>query len=500
MPQEKLKILVFNPATKNLAKAVNLVNRQQSKAGPFEFALFLGDVFTENNATYVEELKPEIPIYYSEGEAQYKSSEKLHENFNYLGEIGVLKLANGLKIGYVTGDLKNKTSDEILSKFKSQHVDILLTYLWPDAIAKEEKLILSGEPKLDCLIDNVQPRYWFACGGEKGRFFEREPYSINGRITRFISLAAMDEGRWYYAFQISLSPELLQEPIGPPPIVFKINSTSKRTLTLSNEEPQKEQKQLAKPLPVITSESCFLCLSNPNFELHMVIHVGNMAFLTVTKGPLTPKQDFGFSGHGMIVPINHHATLRLHAKSFDDALRVESSSLYKEITKYEENLTRMFRSLGDYSVIFWEISRKRSVHSHIQFLPVKDDVIMNFEKVLQNQIEFYKRYNTDTIMYKKFESTSDMTEYFDIINSEDYVSFTVHEKTRIIRYLIKLGNDDDKYFDAQFPRKVVAILLNLKHRIRWNKCIETVSQESEQKQYFKNCFRKFDILKGQGCN
>ena len=103
-------------------------------------------------------------------------------------------------------------------------------------------------------------------------------------------------------------------------------------------------------------------------------------------------------------------------------------------------------------------------------------------------------------MYKKFESTSDMTEYFDIINSEDYVSFTVHEKTRIIRYLIKLGNDDDKYFDAQFPRKVVAILLNLKHRIRWNKCIETVSQESEQKQYFKNCFRKFDILKGQGCN
>ncbi|ONH73652.1 hypothetical protein BOH78_2901 [Pichia kudriavzevii] len=171
MPQEKLKILVFNPATKNLAKAVNLVNRQQSKAGPFEFALFLGDVFTENNATYVEELKPEIPIYYSEGEAQYKSSEKLHENFNYLGEIGVLKLANGLKIGYVTGDLKNKTSDEILSKFKSQHVDILLTYLWPDAIAKEEKLILSGEPKLDCLIDNVQPRYWFACAKTAGKAF-----------------------------------------------------------------------------------------------------------------------------------------------------------------------------------------------------------------------------------------------------------------------------------------------------------------------------------------
>jgi hypothetical protein len=496
MPDKKFKVLVFNPSTENIEKAVQLVNAQNKKAGPFEFSLFLGDNFT-NPKTDLASLNPDIPIYFTKGEKKILDTSNLHHNFSYLGEIGVHKLSCGLKIGYVYGNLKEHSSEDIIAKFRGQQVDILITYLWPDAIAKEEKLLLCGDTKLDSLIDAVKPQYWFACGGDKGRYFERKPYSIDGRITRFISLATMDLGRWYFAFNISLNPLI---PQGIKLSDHPTTSTRglKRNDAHFDEDKDillKKKNALSNSNAEVTQKPCFLCLSTPNFELHMVISVGNLCFLTISRGPLTLKKELGFSGHGMIVLIEHYPTLRSYVQSGDNNEKVEDSAVVKEITKYETSLVSMFRSLGNYSVIFWEISRKRSVHGHIQFVPVDDRIILNFQKVLESQIQYDKKLYPEPLHFIKFTKDDDLTELNDVINTQNYVLFTVYERSNVIKYLIKLGTDDDKYFDSQFPRKVVAVLLNLKNRIHWLKCKETREEESVQKANFQDKYHDFDVMK-----
>lgn len=499
MSNDKFKVLVLHPSLSDVEKCVKIANLQNKKAGPFEMSLFLGDVFNgSENGTY-DSLKPDMPVYLMAGQQQGIATEKMDKNFNCLKEMGIYKLVNGLRIGYICKDLKNYTTDQIAEKFSSQEVDILMTYQWPEAIAHEEKLLLCGDKRLDCLIHTLRPRYWLACGNEKGKFFERKPYRIGNRVTRFISLATMAEGRWWYAFQIGLDEgDISKLSIGPAPVVEPATQTGKKRLLetdLSVDIHPKRKDPAFKSAVHVTPDNCFLCLSNPKFELHMVISVADMSYLTVSKGPLTLKKGLGFSGHGMIVPIEHYPTLRSYVHDKDSAMKVEDSPLVHEITKFQESLAKMFRSLGEYSVIFWEISRKRSIHFHSQFVPVSDRIIPLFEKALSGQIEYDRRYHPVPLEFTKFDTAGNVSELNTTINTEDYVLFTLYDKVGVSKYLIKLGNDDDRFFDAQFPRKVLAVMLNLKNRIRWNQCIETKEEESIQKAAFREHYARFDIMK-----
>lgn len=489
---EKIKVLVINPAVQNVSKALKVINQQNKKAGPFSFSLLLGDVLTSKTPNN-ESLNIDIPTYFAEGEEVLNDEIHLNENLIHLGTIGTYKLINGLNIGFVRGNLKDITSEQILEKFKGQSIDILMTYLWPDAIAREENLLLCGDPKLDALITELKPQYWFACGGEKGKYFERKPYIQGGKVTRFISLATMGEDRCWYAFQIgtSTSNNNLNIDSTPPPI---INTPNSKKRTLEDIDHHVDLKK-NKPKIDVTPETCFLCLSNPKFELHMIVSIAKYSYLTVSKGPLTLNKTLGFSGHGMIVPIEHFPTIREYVKFKEPSLQVQNSGLYKEIEQFQESLAHMFRSVGDCSVIFWEISRKRSVHGHLQFVPVPDHIIPNFQRTLHNQIDYDKRYYTDPLKFKKFENDQSLDLLHSVINEQDYVLFTIYTKTGITRYLIELGNDDENFFDAQFPRKVLAVLLNLKNRIHWTKCIETREQESIQKAEFQSHYNQFDIMK-----
>lgn len=501
MSEGKLKVLVLNPISSNLEKAVQIVNLQNKKAGPFAFSIFLGDILG-NSEEDIQLLTPDIPIYFTSGENKINPEhlKNLNSNFHYLGEIGIFKLVSGLKIGFISGHITDITGEQIDNKFKNQtNIDILITYQWPEAIAKEEKNILSGDKKLDVLINTAKPRYWFSAGGTvKGKFFEREAYKIDEKITRFVSLATMNEGRWWYAFNINIDPDddlntFQNMKIGTSPIVTSISNLPKRPIESVSGLNNKNKKSKLRATEV-TPSSCFLCLANPSFELHMVISVANLSYLTISKGPLTLKKPLGFSGHGMIVPIEHYPTLRKYVYEKQPNCKVENSEIYLEINKFQESLAKMFKTLGDYSIIFWEISRLRSVHCHLQFVPIPNNIIPYFEKTLKNQIKYDKKMYPEGLEYTKYDESADMSDLYEIINSEDYVMFTLYEKFGITKYVIKLGNDENRYFDAQFPRKVMAVLLNLKNRIRWDKCTETIDEENTQKTKFQEAYRPFDIM------
>ncbi len=103
---------------------------------------------------------------------------------------------------------KQKTSYSSLASMQassssSQLIDILLTNVWPSCINQFSEAPLpepdltrqnSGVPPLDEVIRKAKPRYHFAApGGERGQFWEREPYvwdEENGRVSRFVSLGA----------------------------------------------------------------------------------------------------------------------------------------------------------------------------------------------------------------------------------------------------------------------------------------------------------------------
>ncbi|TID30450.1 hypothetical protein CANINC_000961 [Pichia inconspicua] len=492
MSATMLKVLVIHPSD-DLIKSVTIVNSQNKKAGPFDFALFIGDVFTKDHIN-LDELEPDIPIYFTQAKDESINLSKLHSNFTYLGDIGIYQLHNGLKIGFVGDCTKKYPEEDIIKVFKDQTLDIVLSKLWPDAIAKEEKLLLSADQRLDVILDS-KPQYWFACGNGKGLYFKREPYSIDGRVTNFISLAEMGSGRFWYALSISKTPKVVSEPVGKRPIAD--SGSSKRPLDGStNSNSKKKSQQMNTPFEVLP-ESCFLCLSNPNFELHMVVAVAKTCFISITKGPLPTRSKDGFSGHGMIVPIEHFPTLRALVYSKDSNGKVQESDVYLELHQIQLSLVAMFRSLGNNSTVFWEISRKRSVHAHLQFLPVPDSLISAFQKTLDSQIEYMKRLGSESIEYIKFSQNDDLDELYETINSQDYVLFTIYEKNTVTKYLIKLGTDENKFFDAQFPRKVIAVLLDLKNRIHWSKCKQTRDVESAEKAAFKSAYEKFDIMRQQ---
>ncbi|VEU21572.1 DEKNAAC102303 [Brettanomyces naardenensis] len=427
------------------------------------------------------------------------------------------ELENGLTVGYVTGKLGDITEQDLRKRF-TREVDILISYQWPKLIADEERLTTVGDPKLDFLLEAVKPRYWFAIGYDKGKFFERAPFKWNDeghgeRITRFISLAEQgSKEKWYYAFNISKNASDDVKSVtglGSKPV------PRKRTPESLPEVPKKRTKEgpleRKRPRVQVSPESCFFCLSNPKVELHMIISIGEYSYLTVAKGPLTVRNSpFGFSGHGLIIPINHYPTL-LRWKEGEEAkklevsgtkesdgsptttvLNVQDTEVYKEIQHYKSSLLKMFKSFGDYGLVFWEISRSDGVHFHTQFVPIPLRAAKDFEKYLIKQIDFEKSRYGDELSYVRY-SQDDKKEIYEAINSQDYMLITLAKsEEEQTNYLFRFTEASGRA-DLQFPRKVVAFLLNLGRRIQWAKCQESLADETEQRDSFQKKFQPYDF-------
>lgn len=87
------------------------------------------------------------------------------------------------------------------SAVSSSLIDILVTNVWPSAIAQfssvplpDTHLASVGALPLDDLVRRTRPRYHFAAGhGQQPKFWEREPFlwdDEDGRLSRFVGLGA----------------------------------------------------------------------------------------------------------------------------------------------------------------------------------------------------------------------------------------------------------------------------------------------------------------------
>lgn len=499
-----LKILVLNPKSESLSEVLAMANTLNSKSGPFACAFLLGDSLEDINE--IPELKMNLPTYVGSGSKRLKGSSNksfdLGNNITLLSGCGLIKLSNGLKIGYIS-DSSRLTDDErsnVTNCFeafsKENRVDLLFTYDWSDVIAKRENLSLGNE-FVDRAVSTLQPKYHFS-GKHGSLFFELEPFSwgeSNVSISRFINVAQFDSGaKWAYAFNFKLDEA--SESCIPDNLIDNpyTETSSKRELADTFETIGPIAKKQRKPKQILPSE-CRFCLSNPNVEDHLIIAISKQSYITVAKGPLSvPQNDLEFSGHCLIIPIDHIPKLN----SAQEENSLTELPLFKDLAKFEVSIAEMFYKRYDMSTLLFEINSSNSVHFHKQLLPVPKYLINNFINALDRQTHLNneKFKGNCKFDFTEFDGFNDV-KYLALVNNPktNYLQFTIRE-THFSTPKIYLSTfEKDDRIDLQFGRKVAAFLLKQPKRTRWDSevCAQTKEEEEQDVLKFQKAYKDFDF-------
>lgn len=479
----KSKILVLYPQADKHEEIIKKANIQNKKNGPFDAVLWLG-----NQPLPKTEVIPEAPTYFYtlESSALELFSDVSENLIQVNGPFSVLKLPSGVKIAFLTGP----PGDNSLSP-----VDIIVSDPWPEAVARKELLTMVGDSYVDDVIRKTKPRYHFATGKTHGKFFENDPIAITDSAHyRFVSLAEEGLGqRWFYAFSVeSLNDGLDCEGSGfeqffRPFSDYLLKDTSDYPLQNTSENfkrcsdqivpiqltpPQKKQK-------LVSPQDCFFCLSNPKLESHMVVAIGEHSYLAVAKGPMPlPQKPLEFSGHLIIIPIDHVATIE------------DVSTQRGEMNKFLGKIAEAYLSKS-FALIAFEIFRPENVHFHIQLMPVPlENVDETFDRALAERT---RQNNEKSERNQKLDFDEDPEKKDNYIASGKFIRFSIYSgKTNDPRTVVA-PLSSEKPVDLQFPRRVMAFHLKCPKRTYWNRCTQTMGQESDECNKFKEFFRDYDF-------
>lgn len=501
MSQAKPKFLVLHPDPTNLNELVKKINAQNSKIGPFAAVILLCNVNPLDTKNV-----PDVTVYYMSDQQVNENdrieSSDLSSKFVSVKPMSIHKLHCGISMAFADTQHKDLVKNTPLES--EENVDFLFSFHWPHAIAAGQKLTLVGNRNLDLIVRSLCPRYHFAVGTETGRYFENPHFSWNdARAYRFISLGREKSGsKWFYAFALNLESD---QPIRDQPNPFlktidcnpsdasrnalkrgsvdelQVQSMHREDHSKSDVVPMSDAVPPMRKRPKISPELCFFCLSNPKVETHMIVAIGKHSYLTIAKGPLTlPTKALDLSGHGILIPIEHSPTASLPQETIEELLAFQTS------------LASAFGKIG-HSVVFFEISRPENVHFHIQMVPIPNDMIEGFDRALEAKVQINndKFVNNQTLKFQKF--TSEENDLKQLI-TQPYVRFSIWENLHFLRCYLSLVAGD-KALDLQFPRRVLAYLLRMPKRQNWDRCRQSISQETSECSKFKKLYEEFDVTR-----
>ena len=491
-------------------------------------------------ATYFTIGKYPLPL-----RVQLKLSEndgELCSNLYFLGKHSVTKTSEGLRIVTLGGTLNPDltvglskdeylpfhTEGDVKALQAANSADILITSHWPTAIRSGSSVRLrdnAQEPRSESCIaglcTSLKPRYHFSTSPQF--FYEREPFfhltkdglTESSKVTRFISLAAYDNSahqKWLYAFSIDNSKaNLTALPQGTTISPFVPSSSSRKRQRQEGREDEQQpssrhdnglyhhgSRKRARGLPR-GPESCFFCLSNPNIAAHLITSIGSESYLTTAKGPLTTSQTFPsltFPGHVLIIPFSHSPTLA--------SMNPQETKLstYKEMRRYQKALQSLisFSSKGALGAVCWEINRRENIHVHWQLIPAPIDLMKKglveagFRVEAENQ-----KYPAPKIL-DIGDGSQEVDDYLrvwiwqpesPVDSALDYLSQDCENTGNETPLLFSLA--PSFRFDLQFPRKVMAKLLSLEGRFRWQDCGQDEAIEQSEAEAFKKAFERFDF-------
>ena len=515
----------------------------------FSLAVVLGDLFADPATASAEgedalsllmngKITVPLPTYFTLGKHALppRVLERLDggvdvcENLYFLGKRSTTKTSEGIRIvalgGHLDTELTALSRDKLLpfhtegdakALHGANHADILVTTNWPSSIRSNSNVKLpegADEPVSEqCVADlcsALKPRYHFS--SSDGSFYEREPFfhlTQDGNpdtdsVTRFLSLAAFNnpaKQKWLYAFSI--------DPNAPQSNALPAGTTASPLIAPRKRKALPDQGQSfsrfggsshghdkyhrgpkRRKAPPPGPGECFFCLSNPNLATHLITSIGNDAYLTTAKGPLsdaTTYPDLPFPAHILIIPLSHSPSLA-------SITPLESrQTTYQEMYRYRVALQDMLlsQSSGITGAVTWEVSRSEGIHIHWQFLPVSADLVR------KGLVEAAFKVEAENEKYPVFEAkdigdgTNQIGDYFRvwIWSPEDAKT----EGQRSLEKELVLPLSAGFRFDLQFGRKVMAKLLGLEKRLQWRDCLQSDEEEKKDAESFKEAFKRFDF-------
>lgn len=126
-------------------------------------------------------------------------------------------------------------------------------------------------------------------------------------------------------------------------------------------------------------------------------------------------------------------------------------------------------------------------------MPVYESQLDKFAKSLEYRTktnnEKFKR--NQSLEFKEFTNGND-PELKAIEKENDYIKFIIcTSETESKIYIAKLTTG--KPLDIQFPRRVLAHMLNLPDRVQWEKCQQPKIKEMADCEEFKQFYRSYDF-------
>ncbi|KAH8891860.1 hypothetical protein GQ53DRAFT_719602 [Thozetella sp. PMI_491] len=546
-------IFVFGSVNGQLEAAFKKLSLLHAK-NSFSFAIVTGNLFAEEQeqasleALLSGQITIACPTYFTVGTTplpagvveKIGNDEEIAPNLHYLGKRTVFKTSDGVRIVTLGGmldativggqsmeqHLPYHTNDDAKALKGANTADILLTVAWPRGVWRKSSKEISVDPATipatDAIAElcaSLKPRYHFAMS--PGDFcFEREPFfppeskdgGDNGiTLTRFISMAPWGnaaKAKSMYAFVLN-KEAVVTPPAGSTISPFLLAERKKRTVDdadfsrFSNGhghdgDRRHKQRRRRDRSPPPGPDRCFFCMgNNPDLPEHMVVVFGDDCYLATAKGPLPAPDTFkdrglNFPGHMIITTLQHTPTLSKHAAGMDEE---QVAKTFTEMSRLRDSMQGMVSKLSKSKLgaVTWEISRSRNIHLHWQFMPVpaalvKAGTVEAGFRVLAQDL------GLGTMRAKEFGAADEIeSDYFRVwIWAED----PDDEAGQVLRKSLVLQFDDSIRFDLQYPRKVMAKLMDLEKRTVWQDVAQTVEEETENVAAFREAFKEWDFT---GC-
>ncbi|KAJ2905374.1 hypothetical protein MKZ38_005673 [Zalerion maritima] len=543
------KILVLGPARGQLRSLFSKEAALQT-AKNFDFAIIVGDLFGQSNDDEIEALlngSIQVPLvtYFTVGASPLPSKIverivnglEIAPNLQFLAKRCSIKTTNGIRIAVLGGLLDESKSGLSEDKHLPEHTvedakalkgfnyaDILLTTSWPDQVWTRsepplDNAVLESIPKNPSLAElctTLKPLYILA-PSPGNFFFERTPFYYKfpidspgaATVCRFLSFAPFnnpDKAKALYAFSLPASKLSIEATTPSPFLAQQRKRRSPEADSYRTERGRqsdywrpggKSKRRRHSPGP----QDCFLCLGNNTVGSHMVVSIGNVSYLATAKGPLPTSKTY--SEHGMNYPAHMLVVPLEHGRSVA-TMNDDSTAVFKEMTQFRSSLQAMIASVSKQKLgsIAFEISLTNTVHVHWQFIPVPAEKVLKGLVEAAFQIEANNQKMGKTFVEPKPELADQMIPFdtqrpfFRIWlraeeDGEGEDGGKIFSKTLVMDLT-------DVRFHFKYPRRVVAMLMEMEDRDEWQKCTQTEEEETEHAQQFGLAWKAWDFTMRDG--
>lgn len=233
---------------------------------------------------------------------------------------------------------------------------------------------------------------------------------------------------------------------------------------------------------------CWFCLASPHVEKHLVVSIGNEAYLALPKGGVSDD-------HVLIIPIAHH-----------DNLATASQALKNEIDLFMKGLTSLFaaRSPPLYPLAFERVLRRGGrnevpLHTHMQVigLPLEASTRAASAFITEGQYKqiVFERLADEIKLedaVKPEEGSSSSTCQYLFIDSIAPTGPTGDGQPNCRSRILHKVPAGAKH-PVQFAREVVCRVLSKPDRLEWKKCVLGTEKEAEDAAKFREDFLPFDF-------